>query len=263
MRFAVAGREAYAYTGARALDPARPTVLLVHGAGNDHSVWSLQSRYLAHHGHNVVAVDLPGHGRSPGPPLASVDDIAAWLAAALATLGIGRYAVVGHSLGALAALALAASHPAEVSALALLGPAVPMSVNDALLDAALHDVPAAAALITGWSHTAAHQLGGNPVPGLWMTGQARQLIERMPPGVLHVDLLACHRYADGVEAAARVRCPVLLVLGARDVMAPPRAAAPLQATLPAARTVQLPGAGHAMMAEAPDAVLDALRDLLR
>ena len=263
MRFVVRERGAFAYTGARPLDPALPSVLFVHGAGNDHSVWALQSRYFAHHGHNVIAIDLPGHGRSAGPPQASVEAIAAWLADAMATIGLARYAVVGHSLGALSALALAAAQPTRVERLALLGPAAPMTVSDALLDAAAHDQPRAAALITGWSHSTPRQLGGNPVPGVWMMGQARRLLERTAPGVLHIDLRACHRYDDAAAAAAGVGCPVLFMLGERDVMAPPRQVAALQAALPNARTVVLPGAGHALMAEEPDAVLDALRDFLR
>ena len=262
MRFVVRERGAFAYTGARPLDPALPSVLFVHGAGNDHSVWALQSRYFAHHGRNVVAVDLPGHGRSAGPPQASVEAIAAWLADAMATIGLDRYAVVGHSLGALAALALATSHPTRVERLALLGPAAPMTVSDALLEAAAHDQARAAALITGWSHSTPRQLGGNPVPGVWMMGQARRLLERTAPGVLHIDLRACHRYEDAPAAAAGVGCPVLFMLAERDVMAPPRQVAALQSALPDARTVVLPGAGHAMMSEAPDAVLDALRDFL-
>jgi len=263
MRVVVRDRGVFAYTGARPLDPALPSVLFVHGAGNDHSVWALQSRYFAHHGHNVVAVDLPGHGRSEGPPQASVEAIAAWLADAMSTIGLAHYAVVGHSLGALSALALAALHPDRVARLGLLGPAAPMTVSDALLDAAAHDEPRAAALITGWSHSTPRQLGGNPVPGLWMMGQAKRLLERTPPGVLHIDLRACNRYEDAPAAATRVRCPVLFVLGERDVMAPPRQAAALQAALPQARTIVLPGTGHAMTTEQPDAVLDALRDFLR
>src|SRR6476469_7926012 len=143
VRLRVQNQEVYAYTGARAFDAALPTVVFVHGAANDHSVWALQSRYFAHHGHNVIAVDLPGHGRSAGPPQASVEAIAAWLAEAMATIGLARYAVVGHSLGALAALALAALQPAHVERLALLGPAAPMTVSDALLEAAAHDQPRA------------------------------------------------------------------------------------------------------------------------
>jgi pimeloyl-ACP methyl ester carboxylesterase len=262
MRLRVDARAVYAYSGTRALVPAQPAVLFVHGAANDHSVWSLQSRYFAWHGFNVVAVDLPGHGRSEGPPLTSVAAMADWLAHLVAAAGLARYALCGHSMGALACLAHAARHPDQVERLALLGAAVPMGVSDALLDAARRNDPAACAMITAWSHSPAGQLGGNRLPGVWLSGQTLRLLERAARDVLHVDLLACRNYADGLAAAAAVRCPTLVLVGERDLMAPPRAADALEATLPDVRRIAIAGAGHAMMAEDPDAVLDALRGFL-
>jgi len=258
----VDGRAAYAYTGARAASPSQPAVVFVHGAANDHSVWALQSRYFAHHGFNVLAVDLPGHGRSEGPALPSAEAIAQWLVRTLDAAGIASAALVGHSLGALAVLAAAALVPGRVDKLALLGPAVPMAVSEALLDAARADDHVAYELINGWSHSAPRRLGGNRVPGMWMTGAALRLMERTPPGVLHTDLAACNAYAGGLAAAAGVRCPALVVIGQRDLMAPPRSASALCDALADCRVVTLAGAGHAMMAEQPDAVLDALRAFL-
>jgi pimeloyl-ACP methyl ester carboxylesterase len=262
MRVEVGDREVYCYTGARSPDPARPSVVFVHGAANDHSVFALQSRYLAHHGRNVIAVDLPGHGRSAGAPLDSVAAIADWIAGLLDASGIGRAAIVGHSLGALAALEAASRHPDRVERIALLGPAFPMAVSDALLDAARVDDHAALELIAVWSHSAGKQLGGHPVPGMWMMGGALRLMERSRPGALYVDLCACNGYANGLAAAAAVRCPALLVLGARDLMAPPKAAQGLIAALAEKQVVTLADCGHAMMAEQPDAVLDALAAFL-
>jgi pimeloyl-ACP methyl ester carboxylesterase len=262
MRIAVDGRDVYAYTGARALVPGQPTIVFVHGAANDHSVWSLQSRYFAHHGRNVLAVDLPAHGRTTGPVLSSVDALAVWLAAVTDAVGIERYAIVGHSMGALAALEHASRFEERVEKLALLGPAAPMAVSDDLLDAALRNDHVAYELINGWSHSHDKQIGGNRLPGVWMTGQAIRLMERTAPGVLHADLLACRDYQSGLEAAARVRAPALLVVGQRDLMTPARNASPLASALRDARTVTLPGTGHSMMTEQPDAVLDALREFL-
>ena len=262
MRLDVGGSEVYAYTGTRPVDPAKPAVVFVHGAASDHSVWLLQSRYFAHHGKGVLAVDLPGHGRSAGPALGSVDAIAAWLPAVLDAAGLAQAALVGHSLGALAVLACAARHPARVAKVALLGPAVPMEVSEALLDAAKANDHVAYELINGWSTSAGKQLGGNTVPGMWLLGSAMRLMERTPPGVLHTDLAACNAWTGGLEAAAAVRCPSLVVIGARDIMAPPRAAKGLVEALAGARVVTLPDTGHAMMAEQPDAVLDALRGFL-
>jgi pimeloyl-ACP methyl ester carboxylesterase len=258
----VAGNDAYAYTGSRRFDAALPTVVFVHGAANDHSVWALQSRYFAHHGRNVLAVDLPGHGRSGGTALASVEAIADWLPALLDAASASAAALVGHSLGSLAVLAAAARHPDRVTRIALVGPAVPMPVSDVLLDAARADDHVAYELINGWSYSPGKQLGGNQVPGLWLTGSGMRLLERNGPGVLYTDLAACHAYADGLDAAAAVRCPALLILGVRDLMAPPKSAQALAAALADKRVVTLPDCGHALMAEQPDAVLDALAAFL-
>jgi pimeloyl-ACP methyl ester carboxylesterase len=258
----VDGDDVYAYTGARALDAALPTAVFVHGAGNDHSVWALQSRYFAHHGWNVLAVDLPGHGRSGGDALPSVEAIADWIPAVLDATKIDRAALVGHSLGSLAALDCAARHAGRVTKIALVGPAAPMPVSDALLDAAKRNDHVAFELITGWSYSARRKLGGNQLPGVWLTGSALRLLERTRPGVLHADLLACHAHATGVDSAARIACPSLVILGSRDIMAPPKNAQALIAALPGARVVTLPDCGHALMAEQPDAVLDALRAFL-
>ncbi|HEX5865014.1 MAG TPA: alpha/beta hydrolase [Casimicrobiaceae bacterium] len=263
MRCEVGGRPVYAYTGSRAFDRALPTVVFLHGAANDHSVWALQSRYFAHHLRNVLAVDLPGHGRSGGEPLASVEAIAEWLPGLLDAARIERAALVGHSLGALAVLETAGRHPERVENIALLGPAVPMPVADALLDAAQADEHLAYELITGWSFAPGHQLGGNQQPGVWMTGNALRLMERSPPGALYADLGACHGYSGGLAAAGKVRCPALLILGQRDLMAPARNAAALTAALADCRVVTIPDCGHSLMVEAPDAVLDALRVFLR
>ena len=262
MRVQVAGSDVYAYTGSRPFDAALPTVVFVHGAANDHSVWALQSRYFAHHGRNVLAVDLPGHGRSGGDALPSVEAIADWLPALLDAAGVPAAALIGHSLGALAVLAAAARQPARVTRIVLLGPAVPMPVSDVLLDAAKANDHVAYELINGWSHSPGKQLGGSPVPGMWLMGSGMRLMERTRPGVLYTDLAACHTYADGLIAAAAVRCPALLILGARDLMAPPKGAPALIAALADARVVTLPDCGHALMAEQPDAVLDALAAFL-
>jgi pimeloyl-ACP methyl ester carboxylesterase len=262
MRTGVAGRDTYAYTAGRTPTAAQPAVVFVHGAANDHSVWSLQSRYFAYHGFTVLAFDLPGHGRSEGPALTRVEAIAEWLAAATDAAGVPRYALVGHSMGALAGLEHAARYPGRVERLALLGAAVPMSVSDALLDHAAHDDPRAFELVTGWSHAPAYQLGGNRLPGVWLTGQTLRLIERSAPGVLHKDLCACRDYARGLEAAAQVQCPTLVLVAERDLMAPARAALDLESALPQAKRAPLRGVGHAMMSEDPDGVLDALRGFM-
>jgi pimeloyl-ACP methyl ester carboxylesterase len=258
MRLEVNGIDTYAYTGGRPFDPALPTVVFVHGAGNDHSVWALQSRYFAHHGRSVLAVDLPGHGRSGGNAVDTIEGLAAWIGALVVAAGARHVALVGHSMGSLAVLECAAGGAVDVHRVALLGPAVPMPVADMLLDAARRDDRAAIDMIVGWSHAPGALLGGHPVPGLWMPGGATRLLERSRPGVLGIDLAACNAYAGGLVAASRLRCPALVLVGERDQMAPPKSAHALVEALPQRKVVSLPNCGHAMMTELPDAVLDAL-----
>jgi pimeloyl-ACP methyl ester carboxylesterase len=258
MQLEVDGRPAFAYAAAHDFDPARRTLVFVHGAGLDHSWWGLQSRYFGYHGFNVLAVDLPAHGRSAGPPLTSIGEMADWIGKVLDGKKIPAAVVVGHSMGALIALEFAARYPQRAEKIALIGVACPMKVSEGFLDAARRNDPAAYDMETIWGHAAQVPLAGNPNPGMWMYGDMLARLARLAPGVLHADLAACNAYAGGMDAAARLKCPVLFVLGARDLMAPPRAAQDLARAIANAKTVTIGASGHSLMAEAPDATLDAL-----
>lgn len=259
MEISVDGRRAFASTGGRTFDARRPTVVFIHGAGMDHTVWALQSRYFAHHGRSVLAVDLPGHGRAAGPPLRSIAEMSAWTLRALDAAGVAGAALVGHSMGALVALEAAAQAPARVRGLALVGVAERMPVHPELQAAADGNERLAPDLVAAWGHGRSGHFGGNPAPGLWMMGGAISLLERAPAGTLAADLAACDAYDGASAAAARVSCPTLLLLGAADRMTPPAKAKPLADAIKLARTVVLPAAGHMLMSERPDAVIDALR----
>lgn len=258
MELTVDGKSVHAATGGRDFDPALPAVVFVHGAGMDHTVWALQTRYFAHHGRTVLAVDLPGHGRSEGPALDSVAAVADWLAALIGAAGLKDAALVGHSMGSLASLDCAARHGERVRALALLGAAAKMPVHPDLLAAAEANDPAAWDAITVWGHSRTAQIGLDRAPGMWMVGGGVRLLERAAPGVLHNDLRACNAYESAGSLAGQVACAVRLILGERDQMTPLKGGQALAGMFRAADAVILPGCGHMMMAEQPDQVLDAL-----
>ncbi len=257
----VQGARIFAATGGVAFDPAKPVMVLVHGAGMDHSVWALQDRALAHGGRSLLSVDLPGHGRSEGEALASIPALADWLAALLDAVGVDQASVAGHSMGALAALGFAARHPSRARSIALLGAAALMPVNEDLRNAAATRPAAAAAMIVGWGFSTEAALGGSATPGLWLTGGATSLLARARPGVLAADLNACNDYLDGPADAARVACPAVVIAGERDRMSPAKTGRELAALLPHGRIEVLSGAGHMVMAERPDTVLNLLRGL--
>lgn len=257
MKLTLDGRTVFAGTGDSGFDPARRTLVLIHGAGMDRTVWALQTRSPAFSELNVLAVDLPGHGLSDGAPLASIEAMADWLAGVVDAAGIPSAAVAGHSMGALVALDAAARHGNRFERVAMLGVTFPMRVAPALLQAARDAPEAAAAMVVDWAH--ARGLGPGPAPGLRMAGAAARLLVSARPGVLHADLAACDAYAAGLERAGSIRAPCLFVVGSRDRMARPGGVEALAAAVGGAETVALDGVGHMMMSEAPREVTTALK----
>jgi pimeloyl-ACP methyl ester carboxylesterase len=271
MHIHVQGAEIYAYTGGKALDAAKPTAIFIHGVLCDHSVWTLQSRYLANHGWNVLAIDLPGHCKSGGNAPRSVEEAAAFIGQLMdelpGTKGLQKAALIGHSWGSLIAMEAAARLKERISHLVLVGTAFPMKVSPALLDSALNTPEKAIAMVNTFSRATLSPPGG---AGSWVFGAGmalgrRVLASNTDTNLLHAGFTACDSYAGGEAAMAEASAPMLFVLGEQDQMTSPRAAKSLIAAAQAAnRRVQvrmIPN-GHNQMTESPDETLFAIRDFL-
>jgi len=265
MKLRVDGREAYCYTGGKDFDPALPCIVFVHGAMNDHGTFTLLARWFAHHGWAVLAPDLPGHMRSAGPALQNVEAMAVWLLALLDASGVKGAALAGQSLGSLAALEAASRAPERITRLVMLGTAVPMPVPAALLELGKADVHAAIERVVMYSFSSLAAKPSYPGPGVWLRGGARALMRQVfahgdDPLLFHTDFAACNTYANGLVAAQSVLCPSHLVLGDLDQMTLPKGAQAVASVLKA--TVHRVPAGHFLMQECPDGVLQALRSAL-
>jgi len=258
MDFSVQGKTVHASTGGVPFDAAKPTIVFLHGAGMDHTVWFLQSRWFAYRGRSVLALDFPGHGRSDGPLLSSIEDMADWVARVLDHLGVKQAAVVGHSMGALAAVSFAARHPDKARALGLVGAALAMPVSKDLLGAAAADHHDAIDMVNLWGHGFRAGIGGCEWPGVWMTGSSEDLLERADKGVLSNDLAACNAHQAVAENAAKIACPALVVQGSRDMMTPLKGARALAAAIPKGSIQIVQGAGHMVMIERATETLEAL-----
>jgi pimeloyl-ACP methyl ester carboxylesterase len=266
MELLVQNRRVYAYTGGKPFDPALPCVVFVHGALHDHSVFTLLARSFAHAGFGVLALDLPAHGRSEGPPPESIEATGAWVLACLDAAGVQRAALAGHSMGSLIALEAAAQAPERAWHLALLGTAAPMGVSPALLGTAASAPVAAMRMVNTFSHSSTAAKPGYPGPGVWLHGANQALMERTQAGwsegnLFLKDFELCNGYARALQAAGQVVCPSTVVMGAQDQMTPARSAKPLVEALKA-KTVSL-GCGHALMQEDPEGLRAALQSALK
>lgn len=258
----VAGKRVFAATGGKTFDNTQPTVVFIHGNAGDHTVWALQTRWFAYHGHSVLALDLPGNGRSEGPMLESVEAFADWMPQLLDAAGVKQAALVGHSMGALIALETAARHPDRVSKISLLGFSYPMKVNPDLQALADSGAYAVVELMNDWMIAKRNQIGGNRVPGSYLLGGSIRLTDQAPRQSLALGFRLCNAYSGGKEAVAKIACPAQIVAGERDIMTPLRAARGWAAEFKHGRIDVLPGCGHMMMGERPDETLDALRSFI-
>lgn len=256
MELHVNGSPVFMATGGKAHTGTQPLLILVHGAGMDRTVWSGQTRYLAYHGVDVAAVDLPGHGRSGGAPLESVEAMADWIWAVADGLGWESVRLAGHSLGGLAVLEATARRPDKVEKLGLFGSALAIPVAPMLIDGAKAGNTKVYTKMIEFAVGMTSHRGGNPTPGLWTSGSGLKLMGAYDPTVLAVDLAACDAYKGGEAAAAKVTCPAQVIIGAEDRMTPPRNGAALAKAIPGGQAVTMPKLGHMMITENPGAVTD-------
>ncbi len=261
----------YCYTAGKALDAAKPTMVFIHGVLHDHSVWILQSRYMANHGWNVLAIDLPGHCKSEGNAPASVEEAAIFIIALLDAAGIKKAAMIGHSWGSLIVLEAASKLKERVTHLVLVGTAFPMKVSNTLLDASLNDPMAALKMVNIFSRSTLAAPPSALGPGTWVYGSSlalgrRVLASNTKMNVFHRGFKACDDYANGETAISQVTCPILFLLGADDQMTQAKAAQLLidkaKNTGKDFQVVSL-AVGHHQMTEAPEETLMAIKDFLK
>jgi len=254
----VDNQKTYIATGSREHVEGNLGMTFIHGTAMDHTVWTLAGRHFARKGLNIQAVDLPGHGRSEGSVIDSIEGMADWVIRSLDVTGQDKTIIVGHSMGSLVAFDVAARYPDRITTLVMVGTSIPMPVGEVLLNSAKDDLDVAKEMVNFWSHSKSAHLGGSQVPGTWMLGKLQRLLERSGPGVIYNDLKACQDYTSGIERSKDIDCPTLLILGEDDFMTPVRNSKSLAEHIPQSRTVMLPNCGHAIVNEAPNEMLDAI-----
>ena len=195
-------------------DKEKPSILLMHGSGLTHIVWSLHEQFYASQGFNILSVDLPGHGNSEGPSLKSIEEISDWVKSLMNVLDIKKIIIIGHSQGCLVGIDFASRYPNLINSLVLVAGCYKMPVNQDLINYAEAGDEKAILLMMKWGYEGSKAfIGGNPVKKI--INSSREIRE-----VLAVDLNACNNYKDGKESLGKINCPTLCIFGDLDKMVP-------------------------------------------
>ncbi len=258
MKHQFRGETIHIATGGRDFDANGKVVLLIHGSGQNHLTWILQSRYLAHRGFSILAPDFPGHGLSSGEPLTSVEDQAEWIIQLLESLSANEYALVGHSQGALVSLETAIRAPDKARCLCLIAAAMSIPVNDYLIDASEQAVQKAVNLMTSWGHGSGAHMYDNTMPGHSFLEYGRRIMGSNNRNALLTDLTACNDYKNGENAANQINQPTLCILAEEDKMTPVRYGQAMVEKIKNTEVIVIEKAGHILPAEKPREVNKAL-----
>ncbi len=227
----------------------RPPLIFIHGAGGTHLHWPHQIRRMPNQ--RVLALDLPGHGKSAGFGSQSISDYANQIVEFLDAARLNAAVFFGHSMGSAIALTLALEFPKRVLGLGLVGSGARLSVNPQILESTASDLlfPHAIKLINEAEFSA------NVNPRL--KELAAQRMNEIRPSVLHGDFLACNEF-DVMSRLGEISKSTLILCGADDILTPVKYSEFLHAQIANSRLVIVPNAGHMVMLEAPQTVADEI-----
>ena len=248
MRMTVNGASVHAVGKERTL----PTLVFLHGAGMNYRVWVKVASLMGNLGYGTLTIDFPGHGESDGPPLPTIEQLGRWVTACVNTLNLKEAVLVGHSMGAIAALAAAKNRGIKLAGVIFCGIAERLSVHPDLLRTASNDRQKAEMLIAKWSFAAfADEI------------DLAHYFASQQDSVLPIDLKACDDYGGVLGDISEITIPQLFLFGAEDKMTPPERASSLIAASRNAQSIVLKGCGHMMQLEAPEEVAAAMDGFLK
>ena len=238
------------------IDPKKPSILLMHGSGLTHIVWSLHEQFYSANGFNVLSVDLPGHGDSEGPSLKSIEEISDWINSLIGTLDIPKIIVVGHSQGTLVGIDFASRYPKLIDKLVLVAGSNKMPVNKDLIDLAEAGDEKAVLLMMKWGYEGSKAfIGGNPVKKI--VNSSRAIRE-----ILAVDLNACNNYKDGENAIKKINCSTLCIFGDLDKMVPVKVGIKMSEQIKNCETKIISDCGHMIIFEKAFEMRKLVKDFL-
>ena len=243
MIFEVENKKVFSSDIGQTFDKNKHSIILLHGSGQSHVVWSLTVQYLADEGYNVFAIDLPGHGNSEGSSLKTIEDMAIWLNKTVNVIGIKDLTILGHSQGCLVALEYANKFPDNIKNLIFVAGSYQIPVNKSLIDLAKAGDMESLNLMMKWGYGYSKQfIGGNPLQKI--LNSPREVRE-----VLAVDLRACNNYKNGINAIKKIKSPAFFIFGELDKMIKLDKGKEFSGLIPGSKTHIIKDCGHMIILE--------------
>ena len=225
------------------IDKNKPSILLMHGSGLTHIVWSLHEQFYSSQGFNVLSVDIPGHGNSDGPALKSIEEISDWIKVLITKTEIKKIIIIGHSQGGLVGIDFASRYPELTDKIVLVAASYKMPVNQDLIDLAEAGDEKSILLLMKWGYEGSKAfIGGNPVKKI--INSARDIRE-----ILAVDLNACNNYKNGENAIKKINSPTLCIFGDLDKMVPVKVGLKMTEQIKNSETKIISNCGHMIIFE--------------
>ena len=257
MIFDIDNKNYFASDAGQGIDKNKDTIVLLHGSGLSHIVWSLTEQYLSNQKYNILAIDLPGHGNSEGESLKSIEEISEWLEKVFNKLDTSKITIIAHSQGCLEAIEYHYKYPKRVKALVFVGGSYRMPVNQDLIDLAEAGDDQAVKLMMKWSYEHSKSfIGGNPVKKIIKSSQDIREI-------LAVDLVACNNYKNGSEALKSINCPTLFIFGELDKMVSLEKGKKFAELIPNSQTHIIKNCGHMIMFEKAFEMREKIAEFLK
>ena len=243
MNFLIDDNEVFSVDTGTTFDPKKHSIILLHGSGQSHVVWSLTSQFLSDQNYNVFTLDFPGHGNSEGDSLKTIEEMAEWLEKVIIKIGIKNLTLAGHSQGCLVALEYANKFPEKIKNIIFIAGSYEIPVNESLINLALSGDMESLNLMMKWGYGNSKQfIGGNPLQKI--LNSSREVIE-----VLSVDLKACNNYKNGLNAVKKIKCPTFFIFGESDKMIKLEKGKKFSGLLPGSKVHVIKDCGHMIILE--------------
>lgn len=232
------------YIAGESFEKSRPTILMIHGAGQSSLTWEYQVDVLKNRpGANLIIPDLPGHGKSEGSGCKTIEEYTEFIKDLAHTLGLDRLILVGHSMGGGIAQVFAIDYPEMVDACVLVGTGAKLRVAKETLESVKsnYETFCRVAPTRSFTHSSPEELKRKFIEGLLKT----------PQSISYRDLLICDEF-DIMKEVEKIRVPTLIISATEDILTPVKYGEYLNLKIRNSKLHVIRGAGHFMMQESPD-----------